>query len=52
MFNPNQLFRKIFKNSNQRELEKLKKIVDKINNYEPSVQKLTDDFFPKKTSVL
>ena len=49
MFNPNQLFSKIFKNSNQRELEKLKKIVDKINNYEPSVQKLTDDFFPKKT---
>ena len=49
MFNPNQIFSKIFKSSNQKELEKLKKIVDKINDYEPSVQKLTDDLFPKKT---
>jgi preprotein translocase subunit SecA len=42
------LFKKIF-GSNERELNKLRPVVEKINSFEPSVSKLTDDELRKKT---
>ena len=50
MFNPTQILSKIFKSSNQKELEKLKSTVNKINSYESSIQKMSDDQFPSKTA--
>ncbi|MDC2990786.1 preprotein translocase subunit SecA [Candidatus Pelagibacter sp.] len=49
MFNPLNLFSKFIKSSNQKELDRLQKIVQKINSLEPVVKKLKDDEFPKKT---
>ena len=39
MFNPSKILGKIFKDSNQRELQKLRVVVDKINNLEQEGQK-------------
>ncbi len=52
MLNPINLISKIFKSSNQKELDKLGKIVAKINDLEASILKLKDNEFPKKTSEL
>ena len=52
MLNPINLISKIFKSSNQKELDKLGKIVAKINDLEASILKLKDNDFPKKTSEL
>ena len=49
MFNPLNLISKLIKSGNQRELEKVKKIVDKVNNLEKGIGALKDDEFPKKT---
>ena len=49
MFNPGQILSKIFKNPNQKELEKLKYLVAKINDFESTIRKLPNDHFPKKT---
>ena len=49
MFNPGQILSKIFKNPNQKELEKLKYLVTKINDFEFTIKKLPDAHFPKKT---
>ena len=49
MFNPLNLLSKIIKSSNQRELDRVQKIVTKTNNLENNIIKLSDDDFPKKT---
>ena len=49
MFNPLNLISKIIKSNNQRELDKIKKIVDKINKLENNFQNLNENEFPLKT---
>ena len=49
MFNPLNLISKIIKSNNQRELDKIKKIVDKINKLENIFQNLNENEFPLKT---
>ena len=52
MFNPLNFLSKIIKSSNQKELDKLKKTVKKINDLEEEVIKLDDQSFPLKTKEL
>ena len=49
MFNPLNLITKLIKTSNQKELERIQKIVDKINHFEKDIEKLEDKDFPIKT---
>ena len=49
MLNPLSFFSKIIKSSNQKELDKISKIVTKINSLEEVVKDLKDEDFPKKT---
>ena len=49
MLNPLNFFSKLIKSSNQRELDRLAKIVIKINSLEVDVRNLKDSDFPKKT---
>ena len=51
MLNPLNFISKFIKSSNQRELERLNKIVKKVNSLEIS-EKLDDNEFPKKTLEL
>ncbi len=52
MLNPLNLISKIFKSSNQKELEKLNKFVKKINELENITSKIEDGYFPQKTLEL
>jgi len=52
MFNPLNLISKIIKNKNQKELDRIQKIIDKINNFEKSIKNLVDSDFPNKTQNL
>ena len=52
MINPLSFFSKLIKSTNQRELDRIGKIVTKINNLEESVKKLNDTDFPLKTNEL
>ncbi len=49
MFNPLNLFSKFIKSGNKKELERLQKIVQKINSLEEETKKLNDNEFPEKT---
>ena len=49
MLNPLGLINKLIKSPNQRELERVKQIVVKINNRENVVKKFSVDQFPVKT---
>ena len=49
MLNPLNFFSKFIKSSNQRELDRIAKIVNKINSLEESIKNLEDTDFPKKT---
>jgi len=49
MLNPLSFFSKFIKSSNQRELDRILKIVTKINSLESVVKNLHDTDFPKKT---
>ena len=49
MLNPLNLFSKLFKSHNQKELDRLEKIVIKINQLEPNIKNLQDKDFPIKT---
>ena len=51
MFNPLNLISKIIKSGNQRELDRIQRIVDKINKLERDVEKLEESDFPKKTNI-
>ncbi len=50
MFNPLNLITKFIKSSNQKELDRIGKIVEKINLNEENFKKLNDADFPKKTN--
>jgi len=50
MFNANKIFRNLFKNSSQRELDGIKSIVKKIGVFEPELNKISNEAFSKKTS--
>tara|TARA_B100001057_G_scaffold149915_1_gene149810 strand:+ start:49 stop:2595 length:2547 start_codon:yes stop_codon:yes gene_type:complete len=49
MLNSLNFISKFFKSSNQRELDRINKIVTKINILEENIQKLENSVFPKKT---
>ncbi len=49
MFNPLNLISKFIKSGNQKELDRLKKITQKINSLEEITKKLKDNEFPNKT---
>ena len=49
MLNPLNLISKIFKSPNQKELDRISKIVVNINKFEEKTSKLNDNDFPKKT---
>ncbi len=52
MLNPLNFLSKIIKSSNQKELDKLKKVANKINDLEEEIIKLDDLSFPIKTKEL
>ena len=49
MLNPLSFFSKFLRSSNQKELDRIKKIVSKINSLEDDFKRLSDTDFPKKT---
>ena len=49
MLNPLNFFSKLIKSNNQRELDRITKIVNKINSLENQIKNLKDEDFPKKT---
>ena len=52
MLNPLKFISKLIKSSNQKELDRIGKIVQKINSLEESTRKLKDSDFPNKTKGL
>ena len=52
MLNPLNFITKFIKSSNQKELDRIKKIVAKVNSLEVTVKSLSDEDFPKKTIEL
>jgi len=52
MLNPLNFISKFFKSSNQKELDKLQKIVKQVNDKENQIVKLENSEFPKKTEEL
>ena len=50
MLNPINLISKFIKSSNQKELDRIKKIVKKINELEEIFSKMEDEKFPEKTN--
>ena len=52
MFNPLNLISKIIKSGNQKELDRIDKIVKKINSLESEIERLNDTEFPNKTDQL
>ncbi|MDC3014653.1 preprotein translocase subunit SecA [Candidatus Pelagibacter sp.] len=49
MLNPLNFFSKLIKSNNQRELDRITKIVNKINSLEEEIKNFKDEDFPKKT---
>ncbi len=49
MLNPLNFLSKFIKSSNQKELDRIVKIVEKVNSFEDKVKVLSDEDFPKKT---
>ena len=49
MLNPLNFLSKFIKSSNQKELDRINKIVDQVNSYEPIIKKIADKDFPEKT---
>ena len=52
MLNPLSFISKFIKSSNQKELERISKIVGKINDLETGLESLSNDYFPKKLKNL
>ena len=52
MLNPISFISKIFKSSNQNEIDKIQYLLKKINNLENEISNLEDKDFPKKTRIL
>ena len=49
MLNPLNFISKFIKSSNQKELDRLNKILNKVNLHEEKIKKLDDNDFPQKT---
>ena len=52
MLNPISFISKIFKSSNQNEIDKIQYLLKKVNNLEQLIEKLDDKEFPKRTKEL
>ena len=52
MLNPLNFLSKFIKSSNQKELDKIIKIVEKVNSFELKIKELSNEDFPKKTLEL
>ena len=52
MLNPLNFLSKFIKSSNQKELDRIAKIVERVNSLEHGIKNLQDEDFPKKTLVL
>ena len=52
MLNPLNFLSKFIKSSNQKELDRISKIVEKINSFEGIIKELPNEVFPKKTLEL
>ena len=52
MLNPLKILSKFIKSHNQKQLDKLRVILDKVNNFENEISKINDGDFPKKTQEL
>ena len=52
MLNPFKIISKFIRSGNQKNIDNLKSIVEKVNQLENEISKLSDDEFPKKTSSL
>ena len=50
MLNIGTIIGKFLKNSSQRELQKLKSIVENINDWEPKIKSMSDSSFHSKTA--
>ena len=50
MLNPLKIISKFIKTGNQKELDRIGKIVEKVNSLENKVQNLDDKEFPENTS--
>ena len=50
MLHVSNIIGKLFKKSSQRELDRLKLMVDKINSYESKIKEIPSEVFPKKTN--
>ena len=48
MLNISGIIGKFIKNSSQRDIDKLKSIVKKINSWEPKIKEMPDESFPIK----
>ena len=52
MLNPLNFISKFIKSSNQKELDRIAKIVEQVNSFENTIKELADEEFPKKTMGL
>ena len=52
MLNPLKILSKFIKSHNQKQLDKLQVILDKVNNFENEISKINDTDFPKRTQKL
>ena len=52
MINPLNFISKLIKSGNQRELDKIQKVISKINELENTVSNFEDSEFPKNTKLL
>ena len=52
MINPLNFLSKFIKSSNQKELDRIAEIVEKVNSFEASIKEIPDEDFPKKTLEL
>jgi len=52
MLNPLNFISKFIKSSNQKELDRVAKIVEKVNSFEDKIKDIPDEDFPKKTIEL
>ena len=52
MFNPLNFLSKFIKSSNQKELDKIARIVEKVNSFEDKIKEFSNEYFPKRTLEL
>ena len=52
MLNPLNFLSKFIKSSNQKELDRITKIVEKVNSFESRIKEFSNEDFPKRTLEL